>query len=127
MPKRITVTLSDDLGEVESILRKRRHYRSGSEFFQGLLRYDAQTQMDHPLTAEWAAFSPEERDMLDAALLTQVKTGEGVKGSWFKAAIRDAVKEWIDENRDLPHTKDIAVMLAKKIIENAQHKSRNGG
>jgi Arc/MetJ-type ribon-helix-helix transcriptional regulator len=118
MPKRITITLSDDLAEAADLLRKRRRYRSASEYIQGLIRYDGQSQRDHHLTAEWAAFSPYERDALDAAILRQVKSGKGVRGSWLEARIEEIVKAHL-AGGGKPATKDVAAELAKGIAEGA--------
>ena len=116
MPKRITITLSDDLFEAADLLRKRRRYRSASEYVQGLIRYDGQAQKDHHLTAEWAAFSPYERDALDAAILRQVKSGKGVRGSWLEARIEEIVKAHPAAGKT-PATRDVAAELAKGIGE----------
>lgn len=88
-----TIGFSPDLLEVAEVLRKRRKYRKLSEYIQGLARYDAQTQRDHTFSADWAALSPKERDMLDANLLKQVLAGEGKRGSWLEARIYDIILE----------------------------------
>lgn len=116
MAKRIPATVSDDLYEAAEILRKRRRYRNKSEYVQGLIRYDAQTQRDHHLTAEWAALSPHERDRMDAALLRQVQSGEGIKGSWLEHRIEDIVKRHMEKG-EAPTVKQVAGELAQTIIE----------
>jgi len=88
-----TIGFSPDLLEAAEILRKRRRYRKISEYIQGLARYDAQTQREHAFSAEWAALSPAERDLLDAAFLKQVKAGEGIRGSWLEARIYEIIME----------------------------------
>jgi hypothetical protein len=79
--------------EDPEILRKRRRYRKISEYIQGLARYDAQTQREQCLSAESAALSPAERDVLDAAFLKQVKAGEGTRGSWLEARIYEIIMQ----------------------------------
>jgi hypothetical protein len=69
----------------------RRNSRTLSEYIQGLARYDAQSQKPHAFSAEWAAFSPTERDQLDANLLKGVKDGTKGRGSWLPARIRDLI------------------------------------
>jgi metal-responsive CopG/Arc/MetJ family transcriptional regulator len=116
MPKRITITLSDDLHAAANLLRKRRKYRTLSEYFAALARYDGQSQRDHHLTAEWAAMSGHERDRLDAAILRQVETGKGVRGSWLEARIDECVKRHLAAGQT-PTTTEVAVELAQKIAE----------
>lgn len=114
MPKRITITLSDDLFAASENLRKRRRYRTASEYIQALIRYDGQTQREHHLTAEWAALSPHERDLLDAAILRQVNSGEGVRGSWLEARINAIVQERLEAGRT-PATQEVAAALAQDL------------
>ena len=114
MPKRITITLSDDLFTASEHLRKRRRYRTASEYIQALIRYDGQTQREHHLTAEWAALSPYERDALDAAILRQVNSGEGVRGSWLEARINAIVQERLEAGRT-PETREVATELAQDL------------
>jgi Arc/MetJ-type ribon-helix-helix transcriptional regulator len=111
MPKRITITLSDSLAEAAEMLRKKRRYRSASEYIQGLIRYDGQTQKEHHLSAEYAAMSPWERDRLDDAILRQVQSGKGVKGSWLEARIREAVKSLSDKNGRAPTEDEVVEEL----------------
>lgn len=113
-----TVRLSESLFEAAEILRKRagRHYRSKSEYVQNLIRYDAQTQRDHLLTAEWAALSGYERDALDAALLRQVQSGEGIRGSWLEARIEEIVTRLLAEQRN-PSVQAVAGELARVTLD----------
>lgn len=73
--KRVTVNLSDDLHEAAEILRRRGNYRSMSEMFVALLRWQAQTQRVHGLAAHWATLTGHERDRVDAELSSKVKSG----------------------------------------------------
>lgn len=116
MPKRSTVTLTDDLAEAAEILRLRRRYRSFSEYVNGLIRYDGQSQKEHHLTADWAALDGYERDRLDAAILEQVKSGKGVLGSWLEAKIHEIVKRHIEAGT-VPTKKQVASELAHKISD----------
>lgn len=122
MPKRITVTLSDDLHEASELLRRKNRYRTLSEYIQNLVRYDAQSQREHLLTAEWAALSPAERDMLDARLLALVKSGKGVRGSWLEARIEAIVTRIFDERGANMTKAQIVEMLAREIIQDMPKK-----
>lgn len=114
MAKRVTITLSDDLYSAAEHLRQRRRYRTFSEYFQGLVRYDGQSQREHHLTAEWAALSPYERDRLDSAILRQVMSGNGLLGSWLEAKIAEIVKANLAEGKT-PEKRDVAAQLAQRI------------
>jgi Arc/MetJ-type ribon-helix-helix transcriptional regulator len=114
MAKRFTVTLSDDLHEAAEMLRKARKYRSLSEYVAALVRYDGQSQREHHLTAEWAALDGYERDRLDNAILRQVKSGEGLRGSWLEARIAEIVKKHLAEGKT-PSTKEVATELAREV------------
>lgn len=117
MAHRFTITISDDLFEAAELLRKRRHYRTQSEYIQGLVRYDGQSQRDHLLTAEWAALTGIERDKLDEAILKQVKTEKGVRGSWLECQIDKIVRSYYEAGKPAPTTKQVAKELGRKIIE----------
>ncbi len=114
MPKRPTITLSDDLYAAAELLRKRRKYRTLTEYIAGLIRYDGQSQKEHHLTAEWAALSGYERDRLDTAILRQVESGQGLHGSWLENTIEDIVKKHLAAG-ETPGTKEVAAELAKQI------------
>lgn len=114
MAKRVTITLSDDLHEAAELLRKARKYRTTTEYVQGLIRYDGQSQREHHLTAEWAALSGYERDRLDAAILRQVQSGKGVRGSWLEARIEEIVKRHLAAG-ETPMTKQVAAELAQEL------------
>ena len=118
MAKHVAITLSDDLFEVMEILRKRRKYRTPSEYIQGLIRYDGQSQKEHHLTAEWAAITGYERDRLDAGILNLVKTGKGRLGSWLEARIEAIVKEQLAAGKT-PTKKAVAQALAEEIAKDA--------
>lgn len=117
MPKRFSVTLSDDLYEAAEILRKRNKYRGLSEYFQGLTRYDGQSQREHFLTSEWAALSGEERDLLDKGILERVKKGEGVRGSWLIHRIEAIVEAYLLKHGKAPDPKEVAGRLARDIAQ----------
>lgn len=87
------IGFSPDLLDATEILRQRRRYRTISEYIQGLARYDAQTQREHALSADWAVLSPSRRDQLDAGFLMQVKAGEGTRGSWLEARIYEIIMQ----------------------------------
>jgi Arc/MetJ-type ribon-helix-helix transcriptional regulator len=114
MAKRITVTLSDALATAAEALRKRRKYRTASEYVAALIRYDGQTQREHHLTAEWAALTGYERDKLDEAILRQVESGKGVRGSWLEATIEEIVLRHLKSGQP-PTTKEVAAELAAKL------------
>jgi len=114
MPKRITISLSDELAAAVELLRKRRRYRTASEYFVALARYDGQTQRDHHLTAEWAALSGYERDRLDAAILRQVETGAGLKGSWLEHRIEEIVRRHLAAGHT-PAAREVATDLAREL------------
>jgi len=116
MPKRITITLSDALHTASDLLRKRRKYRTLSEYFAALARYDGQSQREHHLTAEWAALSGYERDALDAAILRQVESGQGLRGSWLESRIEEIVKRHLAAGHT-PATKEVAAELAEEIAK----------
>jgi len=116
MPKRITITASDELAEAIEILRRRRHYRTISEYFVALARYDGQTQREHHLTNEWAALTGYERDRLDAGILRLVQGGKGIRGSWIEACIDESIKRHLDAGHT-PTAKEVAADVAQKIAE----------
>jgi Arc/MetJ-type ribon-helix-helix transcriptional regulator len=115
MPKRFMVNVSEDLYAAADLLRKRRRYRSLSEYVVGLIRYDGQSQRDHLLTGEWAALTGAERDALDLAILRQVESGKGVRGSWLEARIEAIVKAHLAEHGAAPTTQAVASALAQSI------------
>jgi hypothetical protein len=126
MSKRIHPTFSDDLYEAAELLRERRMYRNVSEYLAGLVRYDAISQREHLLTAEWAALGGHERDLLDAGLLEKVKSGETVRGSWLKAQIHDIVKEIYGRDPEKPPTiPEVAKELGRKLSAECRGK-KNG-
>lgn len=114
MAKRITVTLSDDLAAAAELLRKRRKYRTASEYVAALIRYDGQTQREHHLTGEWAALSPYERDRLDAAILKQVESGKGARGSWLEATIEEIILMHLKKGQP-PTTREVASELGSRL------------
>jgi Arc/MetJ-type ribon-helix-helix transcriptional regulator len=114
MAKRFTITVSDDLYQAAELLRKSRKYRSLSEYVAALIRYDGQSQREHHLTAEWAAFTGWERDRLDAAILKQVQSGKGIRGSWLEARIAEIVKKHLAAGKT-PSKKEVAEELAREI------------
>jgi Arc/MetJ-type ribon-helix-helix transcriptional regulator len=117
MAHRFTISMSDDLFEAAELLRKRRKYRTQSEYIAGLVRYDGQSQRDHLLTAEWAALSGYERDALDAAILQQVKTEKGVRGSWLEHRIEEIVKRYYEAGKEPPTIKEVATHLAHELTK----------
>lgn len=117
MPKRITITLSEDLAQAAELLRKRRKYRTMSEYLAALVRYDGQSQREHHLTAEWAALTGYERDRLDAAILRQVQSGEGLRGSWLEALIQEIVARRVAAGGAPPTTREVAAELAQRIAD----------
>lgn len=119
MAKRVTLTLSDDLAAAAELLRKKQKYRTLSEYVQGLVRYDGQTQRDHLLTAEWAALSGYERDRLDAGILKTVQAGKGLRGSWLEAMIEEIVKRHLEQTGRAPTVKEVAAAVAESIAEGA--------
>src|SRR4030095_15321216 len=64
MAVRKHLSFSPFLLESMEILRNRRRYRTLSEYAQGLVRYDAQTQRDHTLSSEWASLNPRAQSFL---------------------------------------------------------------
>ncbi len=120
MAHRFTVNISDELYEAMQILKKRNRYRSDSEIVCALIRYDAQCQKEHYLTIAWAAMTPAERDLLDKALLKQVKSGAGIRSSWIDSKIKEAAKNHIKSHGTEPTTHDIGAQLAKDIVEQAK-------
>jgi hypothetical protein len=125
MPQ-ITVTLTDTQYKLAMLARTICRYRSWPELFLGWLRYWAMTLQDHALTGRWASMPARERDKIDTALLEQAERGEIKKGSWLKAEIREAVNEWILENKSYPRTQGIAEILAKRLIQLASEKPEVG-
>ena len=116
MPKRFSITLSDDLYEAVKILMKRRKYRTLTEYLAALARYDGQSQREHHLTAEWAAMEGHERDALDARILALVQSGKGVTGSWLEARIATIIKEHLAHDH-VPTKKEVATQLARDIAK----------
>jgi Arc/MetJ-type ribon-helix-helix transcriptional regulator len=114
MAKRVTVTLSEDLQQAAELLRKRRKYRTFTEYVQALIRYDGQTQREHQLTGEWAALTGYERDRLDNAILRQVESGKGARGSWIEATIEEIVLRHMKAGQP-PNAKEVAAELAAKL------------
>jgi hypothetical protein len=116
MPKRVTITLSDDLFEAAELLRKKHKlYRTISEFVQGFIRYDGLTQKEHHITAGWASLTGYERDRLDAGILARIKSGEAVHGSWLENRIEAIVKRHTESGRT-PTAKEVAAELAAEIV-----------
>ena len=68
----------------------------------------------HAFSAEWAALSPAERDLLDAAFLKQVKAGEGTRGSWLEARIYEIIMQVY---RPAAYAAKKAADAAKKAVE----------
>lgn len=114
MSKKFLVTLSNELGETAEILKKRNRYRTLSEYVNGLIRYDAMVQRPHRLSKEHATMTLSERDMLDADLLKQVKTGKGLRGSMFEARVEEAVRKLTEETGMIPTKDEVAEWLAKQ-------------
>jgi hypothetical protein len=114
---RPSITFSDALFAAAKILSKRRKYRGIPEYLNALVRYDGQTQRDHVLTDEWAAMDAAERDRLDEAILRQVKTGKGVRGSWLEARMEAIIRKIMAERTEPPTVKEVTHELARAIAE----------
>lgn len=116
MSARRYLTLTNALDEAAEILLRRRHYRDFPEYVRSMIRYDGQTQMDHHLTAEWAAMTGEEQDRLDEGILAMVKAGKKVRGSWLLSRleiITDIVWAFVESGQK-PSPELVAKELAKR-------------
>ena len=120
MAVRKNLTFSPFLLKAMELLRIRHKYRTLSEYVQGLVRYDAQTQRDHTFSTEWASLNPREQSLLDAALLDLVKSGEGLNGKVIGAYMREFVQKAFAAGKPEPTVEQVAVALGRTIGEEAQ-------
>lgn len=116
MPTRFSVTLSDELHEVARILRRRNHYRTLTEYFEGLIRDDGQGRREHRLTAEWAELSGDERDALDKAILRKVRSNDTTSRAWLEAKIEACIMRHVQNGKE-PASQQVAEEVAKEIAE----------
>ena len=114
--ERFTIQLPDDLVPIAKECIRRERYRSMSELFASFIRHWAVSQQPHSMTGEWAALDGAERDAIDAKLRAMVESGEGIKGSWIKKVIYDAIKELNGPDAKTP-TVDQVLMRVPKVAK----------
>lgn len=108
MAKKFLVTMSDELFRAMELRRKKlKVYRSPSELVNGLVRYDCEVQKEHYVSGNYASLSPSERDHLDAAILEQVESGKGIRGSWLEKRIKEAVAKVSQETGREPTKEEV--------------------
>lgn len=111
--ERFTIQLPDDLVPIAKECIRRERYRSMSELFASFIRHWAVSQQPHSMTGEWAALDGAERDEIDAKLRAMVESGEGIKGSWIKKVIYDAIKELNGPDAKSPTVDQVLMRLPK--------------
>lgn len=119
--ERFTIQLPDDLVPIAKECIRRERYRSMSELFASFLRHWAVSQQAHAMTGEWAAMDGPERDKIDAGLRDLVESGKGIKGSWIKAIIYDAIKEINGADAKSPTVDQVLAMMPKAAKKKLSH------